>query len=370
MKGNKVGTMFFISILVLAGIGISYAGFTDSIAIYGSVNTATVDIELVGWYSGTWVYKIWGFTVTPIPPIFDYDVYDLANEILIIRGYAGHVATIADVSDWAAANGGNAQLVSFSEAKEGTTHDETPYDVDFIYDNLFPCIDFSADFIFHYAGSIPAKIDTAIIHSENPWLQELWAMYQDDPAAGFGAYVEAYRCYPWIDEETGEITGWYIDYEDPVDVGYQLHYCYYVYVKLVIHIPQDNDYQGLKGIFTAKIGVIQWNDQCVDNPPIVVIESPEDGTTVETPYVTVSGYATDDHGLFSEGYSHKWTANPTGVAISGTIPMPYPTYYPLSYPFTLEEGWNEITFFVTDDAGQYGEDSIEIYFYIPPGPAS
>ena len=161
MKGNKVGTMFFISILVLAGIGISYAGFTDSIAIYGSVNTATVDIELVGWYSGTWVYKIWGFTVTPIPPIFDYDVYDLANEILIIRGYAGHVATIADVSDWAAANGGNAQLVSFSEAKEGTTHDETPYDVDFIYDNLFPCIDFSADFIFHYAGIIPAKIDTA-----------------------------------------------------------------------------------------------------------------------------------------------------------------------------------------------------------------
>jgi hypothetical protein len=94
-------------------------------------------------------------------------------------------------------------------------------------------------------------------------------MYKTDPDSGFGAYVEAYRCHPLISNE--EIIDWAIDYTDPVDVGYQLHYCNYVYIKLVIHLPQDNMYQGLSGIFTGKVGVIQWNDQCEDITPVTCI---------------------------------------------------------------------------------------------------
>jgi hypothetical protein len=137
-----------------------------------------------------------------------------------------------------------------------------------IYDNLFPCIDFCADFIFHYTGSIPGKIDIAEIFTPDPWLEGLWAMYQNEPDAGYGAWVEAYRAIP-IHNIPGDpatpIVSWIIDDSDPVDVGYQLHYCDYVYVILCIHLPQNNMYQGLSGKFYGKISVIQWNDQCEQN---------------------------------------------------------------------------------------------------------
>ena len=58
---------------------------------------------------------------------------------------------------------------------------------------------------------------------------------------------------------------------EPVDVGTQLHYCDYVYVRLIIHLPQDNALQGLSGAFTGTIGVIQWNEYPVDDcGPILV----------------------------------------------------------------------------------------------------
>ena len=56
-KKGKIGTIFLVSILALAGVGISYAGFTDYIFVYGTVDTATVDIELTDWYSGTFVWN-------------------------------------------------------------------------------------------------------------------------------------------------------------------------------------------------------------------------------------------------------------------------------------------------------------------------
>jgi hypothetical protein len=270
MKKGKIGSIFLISMLALAGIGISYAGFSDSIAIWGTVNTATVDIELTGWYSGTWVFKIWGLDDYD-PPTFEYTVLDAANEILIYRGWVADAPTEAEVKAWAQTFGGDAELVAYSEAMPGTTHGDPveEYDVDFIYDNLFPCIDFEADLIIHYAGSIPAIVDTAEIFSDDVWLQELWAMYQADPAAGFGAWVEAYHIQGFNatgapTDNINEIVSWQMGPEvDPE--GLQLHYCDYIYIKVVIHLPQDNDLQGLTGTFTGKIGVIQWNDACDDS---------------------------------------------------------------------------------------------------------
>ena len=54
---NKIGTVFLVSMLALAGLGASYAGFSDMITVYGEVATATVELEITG-YSGTWVYKV------------------------------------------------------------------------------------------------------------------------------------------------------------------------------------------------------------------------------------------------------------------------------------------------------------------------
>ena len=49
MRRNKIGSMFLVSVLALAGIGISYAGFSDSISVYGTVDTATVNLDIVAY---------------------------------------------------------------------------------------------------------------------------------------------------------------------------------------------------------------------------------------------------------------------------------------------------------------------------------
>ena len=253
-----------VSVLALAGIGVSFAGFTDAISVYGTVETATVEIDWFGAYSGTFVYKIWGFPEggpQQMPPIVMEGAtleYDLDGEILIYWGFVDLIPTETQVEDWATNNGGNAELFASSYAE---AYGPGLYDVKMVYDNIFPCIDFEADFIFHYAGSIPAKINTAEISSTDGFLLKLWDMYQSDPTAGFGIWVEAYRAYP------NDVGGYDVAYDEPVDVGYQLHDCNYVYVKLTIHLSQDNSWKGLTGAFEGKIGVIQWTDQCDPQQP-------------------------------------------------------------------------------------------------------
>lgn len=280
MKRNKVGSLFLVSVLALAGIGISYAGFSDNISVYGSVNTATLSTEIMtGWYSGTWVYKIWGFPDMPEDPVpgnpADIQItYDPANEILIYHGFVQFYPGEDAVEDWATNNFGNAELESSAYATSGlyVFPDGTASDVDMVYDNLFPCIDFSADFIFHYTGSIPGRINTATIfpilydinYPDSEELAALWAIHQANPTAGFGAWVEAYRALPILGTDGQTIIGWTIDHNQPVDVGYQLHNCNYVYVKLTIHLPQDNYWQGMNGAFGGTIGVQQWADTSPD----------------------------------------------------------------------------------------------------------
>lgn len=272
MKGNKIGSIFLVSVLALAGIGVAYAGFTDSISVYGTVDTATVEIDYIGWFSGTWVYKIWDFDGTPTTPPGTPDEFDLANEILIYQGFTTQdpIPTEQEVIDWAVANGGQADLVAYSYAEEPVAGED--YDVKMIYDSLFPCIDFSADFVFHYGGSIPAKINVAEIFpidgdpfpgTDMNFLTWLWDRNAGNP--GYGAWVEAYKVQG-LDANGAEtdviedIVEWVVG--EPVDVGYQLHFCDYVYVQLTIHLPQMNELQGLSGEFGGNIGVIQWNDMC------------------------------------------------------------------------------------------------------------
>lgn len=254
MRHNKIGTIFLVSVLALAGIGISYAGFSDSLSIYGTVDTATVEIELTTWYSGTWVWKVWG------------DDYS-GDEIYIWHGWVDEKPTDEAVLDIFNQDGAtDVELVSWSYAMPGSYvfPDQTESDVDMEYHNLFPCIDFEADFVFHYIGSIPAKINVAEIfpilydinYPDSEELAALWGIYQANPTAGFGMWVEAYL----FNETTGQFELDLQGNKIPIDVGYQLHYCDSVYVKLVIHLPQDNIWQGLAGAFGGKIGVIQWYD--------------------------------------------------------------------------------------------------------------
>jgi hypothetical protein len=133
------------------------------------------------------------------------------------------------------------------------------------FHNMFPCIWFKADFILHYTGTIPAIVQSPIIINTydvvngdfvDPtgaglnWMEYLYSIGE--------IKIEAWR----YKQDPGTNNEWYIDYTDPVGVGYQLHNCNYVYVLVSMHIPQYNMYQGLSGKFTTDIGVIQWYDPC------------------------------------------------------------------------------------------------------------
>ena len=274
MKKNKIGSMFLILALALAGIGISYAGFTDTIYVYGTVDTATVELDLEA-FSGTDVYKVYGPNINPNDEVcvfrgFEYERPDPTNPAAVINYFDLPADTIVELvaSAWSHDYDGDA-------------------DFKMTFDNLFPCIDFTADFVVHYEGSIPAKVNVADWVMYTDWLAELYA-------AG-GVTIEAYRCNVETSDQPIGINNQVTITDEEVTLGTQLHYCDYVVVKLTLHLPQSNYWQGKTGEFAGKVGVIQWNDMC------------EDDTTATEHYLTslsmhvLNGIADDSFEVYVDG---------------------------------------------------------------------
>lgn len=283
MRKNKLGAMFVVSVLALTGIGITYAGFTDSISVYGTVNTATVDL-VVEEYSCTYVWKVWNFDVEVQNPHPDDECFEWnpTDEIAI---YTGPCINLDEyTSGWN--NEFTHELVSWAKAEQGTDAAGALVDdsVKMTFHNLFPCIDFRADFIVHYVGSIPAKLtgphyltdyvatpgplydDTAYTGSN--WMEDLWIMkhpYGDGTTddSKFGIWFEAYKLENVDVDGDGVITSY--DIGEPVDLGYQVHNCNYILFEMYIHLPQDNIFQGCSGTFNLDLGAIQWNEYLDDN---------------------------------------------------------------------------------------------------------
>ena len=247
MRKNKIGAVFLISTLALAGLGIGYAGFFDDISVYGSVDTATVTLTTAA-YSGTWVYKIWGFAVTPPNPPAGWAFYDLTKELLIYRGFTNLTTA---VTSWASTNGGHAELEAGAYAEIGTTHNSQLYDVDMVWWNIFPCIDFTADFIIHYTGTIPAHITFSDL---------VWDTTGTN--FNFGPYT-IWHAY-WYTLENGVwVKG--TEIASTITTPIQMHYCQYVGIEVTVHLLQDNNLQNKNGAFSFNIHALQWNDLC--EPP-------------------------------------------------------------------------------------------------------
>jgi len=283
MKENKIGTIFLISALAIAGIGISYAGFSDNISVYGTVTTGTVELDLEA-YSGTDVYKVWGIDISS------------DDEVRIFRGYdferpdPNNPAAVRAYFDLPAST--NIELVA-----SAWSHDyDGDEDFGMTFDNLFPCIDFTADFIVHYEGSVPAKVNIADWIMYTDWLEELYA-------AG-GVTIVAYRCtVPNPDQPIGP-DNHPQETQELVTIGTQLHYCDYVVVKLTLHLPQSNYWQSRTGEFAGKVGVIQWNDMCTDDQP-----ADEDYLT-ELKLHILNGIADDSFDVYVDGvYVYTYTDN-------------------------------------------------------------
>ena len=242
MRMTKIGSFFIISVLAIAGIGIGYAGFFDEIYVYGTVDTGTVELEIVD-YSCTYVWKIWDCDDVTLP---DYDdlYYDIDTEIAVYHGFPDEntqneiETTVFDVA------GCQYERVASAEAKPGTSHDGQFYDVDFTWNNIFPCIYFWADFVFEYTGSIPVKVSEISFYHISGY--------------DFTPYItwDAFRV--WWQEDS-----WWTSFV-PVRQGDQLHNGDHVLFEANIYLPQDNDLQDLSGEFSVKIEVKQWNDLCED----------------------------------------------------------------------------------------------------------
>ena len=228
MKTAKIGAIFLIAVMALAGVGAGYAAWFDTITVHGTVNTGDVSWHVVE-YSGTDVYKV-----------YNNDGSGPEGEILVwdwpAMGSQDDGLEAAQQYDFY-------ERISWSGAEAGNGN---PFDVEFSFNNLFPCIDFEINFVIEYTGSIPGKINFMDYLFDGD--AELLAMAD--------VTLEAYGMY--FDDGNLE---WVIDTNDPADIGYQMHEFDRVIVILTVHLPQENVLMNQNAEGTAIIEVVQWNEQ-------------------------------------------------------------------------------------------------------------
>jgi|GEM_PF-1649726 len=94
-------------------------------------------------------------------------------------------------------------------------------------------------------------------------------------------------------------------------------------------------------------------------PPIVVIESPENGTIFSEPDITLTGYATDNVGIVESGYSHSWSWGGAGGGGGFSEPL---LNWSFEDNFTLFPGYNGIGIYAKDAAGNRGRDNITVLY--------
>jgi len=269
-KNGKIGTIFLVSILALAGVGTSYAGLTDAIHVYGTVQTATVEFEIVE-YSGTWVYKVYGNLATqPDDEVYvDYEGLTMGELETMFPGCI-------------------IELISFAEARDPTASDPEGYDAIIEFDNIFPCIDFIADIEFKI-GTLPVKVD-----------------YLD-----YGVLSGIDWMQPLID--SGDIWASMHDQDgDPIVLGTQIHSGDVITIEVHIHLIQDNIYQGKVGSGYCDIGIIQWNDLCEEEDKYVDIMVEK---SVDNDEPTVGSQIT-----YTITATNIGTGDATGVVIEDVLP--------------------------------------------------
>lgn len=205
---KKIGLVVLALMLALGALGVGYARWSDTITISGTVNTGSVNINVVQ-YSGTDIYKmpddslfrIHWYTARPEPP-----------------------------------EGG--LLVSSAVAQPGTEDDT----VVVTFDNVFPCQDFIVDWLMQYVGTVPAHINVAWSVDGIP--AEWVVVTKNDGMAGYD------DSYPL---------------PEPPAV-WQMHQDDFGSLYVKIHVPQtpenpNLEAMGQSGTITMTVEAVQWNEQ-------------------------------------------------------------------------------------------------------------
>jgi len=229
---KRIGVLALALLIALGALGTAYAAWTDSVYIEGTVYTGTLDIDVAG-VSSTFVYKVPGAPDDGFGPETVVHYVPGATD-LNPPGGGTLIASAVTVAD----NTADADLATMT------------------FSGLFPDIDFVADLLLEYNGTIPAKVSVAEIYATDPGdtkLALLWTL-------GKATKGQTPRYGAWIDGEltTNDGYDWtYID--DPL--GLQLHKHDMVHVTLHVNLPEEEQFQNLVDLgFTGIVTVIQWNE--------------------------------------------------------------------------------------------------------------
>jgi len=229
---SKIGVIFLVSIMALTAAGAGYSAWFDTITVHGTVSTGSVEWKFVD-YSGTYVWKV-------------YDAPD--------TGYG--LETVVTDDPTYSVDPANGFRVAYAEAVEGSTDHEAIV----TYYNLFPCIDFAADVVILYTGTIPGKINQVGFYDLDTYPENFWPDDADEVAIDQHTTltIDIYDASGAIIEEN-------IDPE--LLYGYQLHLGYTIHIVMKIHLPQDNTLMNLNGEFGVWAEVVQWNEYVPPGPP-------------------------------------------------------------------------------------------------------
>lgn len=232
---KKIAIITLAAILVLSSVGVGLAKWFDSIEVTGTVTTGSVDLNVVE-YSCTYVYK---------------DVeHQYPNQ------WNGGFACIVSPTPL---QDPDLMLVSYACAEDADLQADDNDTVVVTFDNLFPAseedvpeIDFIADIIVHYEGTIPARLNIGEIEldPDSRWLDGLlsYTMYFVEP----------------IENEAGEIISW--EQGGPVEQCTQVHYGDYVKIDFQVEVPQVDEMMNQSGSFSFGFEAVQWNAECTPGP--------------------------------------------------------------------------------------------------------
>ena len=182
-----------------------------------------------------------------------------------------------------------AELISYAYTRDPTPQDPDNYDIVMEFSNLFPCIDFVADFVFT-VGTIPVKVTDI--------------------------YYEILTGEGWIE---GLINnGIYATMRDPeqnpVELCSQIHRDEEITVELHIHLPQNDDLQGVSGSGYARLEIQQWNEECDGGTtPDKIVNLPDFTITSVPTTPGVVGPSYWDHAITGTGYDGPGGDNPYNV---------------------------------------------------------
>ncbi|NQT31570.1 MAG: hypothetical protein HQ588_04475 [Deltaproteobacteria bacterium] len=231
---KKIGLLCLALVLALGALGVGYAAWTDSIDITGTVNTGSVEIDIVT-CSNTWVWKVVGNTAYP-------------DEIAIIHD--------TDEVRLPAPTGTYTELVAYADAEDTSNGTK---EITVTIDNAFP-LDiygtdlFCADAVLHYVGSIPviayATLGDFVDLTPGNGVDDA-ALLDAAATVMFYDITDAVAAGDWSMET---LTA------NPINGPVQMHYCDYVLAVLCLDLPENPDYMNLSASFTATLNVIQWNE--------------------------------------------------------------------------------------------------------------